>query len=71
MSSITITLQDGSEQSAPAGIRPIEVAESISKRQAKLWDEIQRVTGVTTASDLEAPNEDADRPTRPADTGRL
>jgi len=35
MSSITITLPDGSQQSVPAGVRPIEVAESISKRLAQ------------------------------------
>ncbi|MFB3775970.1 MAG: threonine--tRNA ligase [Bryobacteraceae bacterium] len=35
MSSITITLPDGSRQSLPAGITPLDVARSISKRLAE------------------------------------
>ena len=35
MSSITITLPDGSRQSVPAGARPLDIAQSISKRLAQ------------------------------------
>jgi len=58
MSSITITLPDGSQQSLPAGVRPLDVAQSISPRLAdaalvakvngELWDLTRPLEGDST-----------------------
>jgi threonyl-tRNA synthetase len=58
MSSITITLPDGSQQNLPAGVRPLDVAQSISPRLAdaalvakvngELWDLTRPLEGDST-----------------------
>ncbi len=58
MSSITITLPDGSQQHLPAGVRPLDVAQSISPRLAdaalvakvngELWDLTRPLEGDST-----------------------
>src|SRR5271169_4480584 len=58
MSSITITLPDGSQQTLPAGVRPLDVAQSISPRLAdaalvakvngELWDLSRPLEGDST-----------------------
>ncbi len=58
MSSITITLPDGSQQNLPVGVRPLDVAQSISPRLAdaalvakvngELWDLTRPLEGDST-----------------------